>query len=310
MQASSYHTPVLAAEAISFLLHERRGVYVDGTLGGGGHAEEILRTLEPDGRLIGVDADEEALQSALDRLDSFKERLILHKGNFRDLKAIVRDCGVGLVEGVLLDLGVSSHQLDEPARGFSFHSDSPLDMRMDRMGSLTAGAVVNEYEEGRFADILWKYGEERNSRKIARAVVLARSRKRLQTGRDLTRVLEGVVGDKFLMKTLARVFQAIRIEVNGELDSLKQGLSEAIDILNPGGRLVVISYHSLEDRLVKETFRAASATSDSSLSKFLPPAVLKPRLSILTKKYVGPGESELQLNPRARSAKLRAAEKL
>jgi 16S rRNA (cytosine1402-N4)-methyltransferase len=181
---------------------------------------------------------------------------------------------------------------------------------MNRDGSLTALDVVNGYEERKLAGIFRDYGEERNSRKIARSIAAARSRKRLQTGKDLTRVLEGVVGERFLTKTLARIFQAIRIEVNGELDSLKQGLLEAIDILKPGGRLVVISYHSLEDRIVKETFKAASATTDTNLSRFLPPTELKPSVRILTRKFVGPGDTEIRSNPRARSAKLRAVEKL
>ncbi len=310
MHASSYHTPVLIEEALSFLIGSNHGVFVDATLGGGGHAEGILRSLDSDGKLIGIDADDDALRAAEDRLQSFGDRFTARHGNFRDLKAILNECGIDRAAGILFDLGVSSHQLDEPARGFSFTSESLLDMRMDRAGSLTAQAVVNEYDESRLADVIWKFGEERFSRKIARAIVAARSRKRLQTGKDLTRVLENVVGDRFLTKTLARVFQAIRIEVNGELESLKLGLSDGIDILNPGGRLVVISYHSLEDRVVKETLKAASESFDTRLSKFLPPTPLTPRLNILTKKFVGPGEPEVRSNPRARSAKLRAAEKL
>ena len=310
MPGIPYHTPVLAEEAVSFLVNAREGVFVDGTLGGGGHAESILRKSEPHGRLIGIDADDDALRVASQRLAAFGERLILRRGNFRDIKEIVAECGLRNVAGVLLDLGVSSHQLDEPSRGFSFSSDAPLDMRMSRASSLTAREVVNGYEEGRLAGILKDLGEEHNARKIARAIVQARTRKPLDTGKDLTRVLERTVGDRFLTKTLARVFQAIRIEVNGELDSLKRGLSGALDILTPGGRLVVISYHSLEDRIVKETFRAASATTDTTLSKFLPPTVLKPSVLHLTKKFVGPSESEIRSNPRARSAKLRAVEKL
>ncbi|HTP12863.1 MAG TPA: 16S rRNA (cytosine(1402)-N(4))-methyltransferase RsmH [Bacteroidota bacterium] len=310
MPGIPYHTPVLAEEAVSFLVNAREGVFVDGTLGGGGHAESILRKSEPHGRLIGIDADDDALRVASQRLAAFGERLILRRGNFRDIKEIVAECGVRNVAGVLLDLGVSSHQLDEPSRGFSFSSDAPLDMRMSLASSLTAREVVNSYEEGRLAGILKDLGEEHNARKIARAIVQARTRKPLDTGKDLTRVLERTVGDRFLTKTLARVFQAIRIEVNGELDSLKRGLSGALDILTPGGRLVVISYHSLEDRIVKETFRAASATTDTTLSKFLPPTVLKPSVLHLTKKFVGPSESEIRSNPRARSAKLRAVEKL
>ncbi len=310
MPGIPYHTPVLAEEAVSFLVNAPEGVYVDGTLGGGGHAESILRNLGPRGRLIGIDADEGALQFASGRLAPFGERQVLCRGNFRDLKKIVAECGVGNVAGVLFDLGVSSHQLDEPSRGFSFLSDAPLDMRMSRTDSLTAREVVNGYEERRLAEILKDYGEEHNARKIARVIVRARMKKPLESGRDLTRVLEDVVGDRFLTKTLARVFQAIRIEVNGELESLKRGLSGALDILIPGGRLVVISYHSLEDRIVKETFRAASAATDTTTSKFLPPTVLRPSVRLLTKKFIGPSDAEIRSNHRARSAKLRAVEKL
>jgi 16S rRNA (cytosine1402-N4)-methyltransferase len=310
VQASSYHTPVLLEETLSFLIKSKRGVYVDATLGGGGHAEAILRNLEQEGRLIGLDADEDAIAFAMSRLTSYQDRLIARKSNFREFKQVVSECGVGGIEGVLFDLGVSSYQLDEPAKGFSFRSDGPLDMRLDRRQVVSAREVLNEYDERRLSEILWKYGEEQHSRRIARAIVSVRSRGPLESGKDLVRVVEGLVGDRFLTKTLARVFQAIRIEVNSELENLKIGLSEAIDVLNSGGRLVVISYHSLEDRIVKETMKAAAATSDTTLSKFLPPATLQPRLRILTKKFVGPKDSEIRTNPRARSAKLRAAEKI
>ncbi len=310
MQASSYHTPVLLEETLSFLIKSKCGVYVDATLGGGGHAEVILRQLEQEGRLIGLDADEDAVAFATSRLTGYQDRLIVRKSNFREFKTVVSECGAEGIEGVLFDLGVSSYQLDEPAKGFSFRLDSPLDMRLDRTQVLSAREVVNEYDERRLSEILWKYGEEQQARSLARAIVSARSIRTLESGKDLVRVVEGLVGDRFLIKTLARVFQAIRIEVNSELENLKIGLSEAIDVLNPGGRLVVISYHSLEDRIVKETMKAAAATSDTSLSKFLPPATLQPRLRILTKKFVGPKDSEIRTNPRARSAKLRAAEKI
>ena len=310
MQASSYHTPVLIEETLSVLINSKRGIYVDATLGGGGHAEAVLRRLDPEGRLIGLDADEDAVAFAANRLAGYRDRLTVRNGNFADLKRIVAECGAGGVDGILFDLGVSSFQLDEPSKGFSFRSDSPLDMRMDRKQALSAREVVNEYDERRLSEIFWKYGEERNARKIAQAIVFVRSTKPLESGKDLVRIMEVLVGDRFLTKTLARVFQAIRIEVNGELENLRIGLSDAIDVLIPGGRLVAISYHSLEDRIVKETMKAAAATSDASLSKFLPPATLKPRLRILTKKFVGPNDSEIRANPRARSAKLRAAEKL
>jgi len=310
VQVPSYHTPVLTEETLSFLINSKSGIYVDATLGGGGHAEAILQHLDSGGRLIGLDADEDAVLFARKRLDGYSDKLITRKGNFKDLRRMVSECKVEGVNGVLFDLGVSSYQLDEPAKGFSFRSNSPLDMRMDRTSTLSALEVVNDYDEQRISDILWKYGEERQARRIARAIVSARAKERLESGKDLARVVAAHVSDRFLVKTLARVFQAIRIEVNGELENLKAGLLDAIEILNPGGRLAVISYHSLEDRIVKETMKSAAATADARLSRFLPPAPLTPRLRILTKKFVGPKDSELRANPRARSAKLRAAEKL
>jgi 16S rRNA (cytosine1402-N4)-methyltransferase len=301
---------VLAVETLSFLFTSEHGVYVDATVGGGGHAEAILARLDHDGRLIGLDADDDAVAFASQRLAGYGERFIVRKANFRDFRKIVVGCGVEGVEGVLFDLGVSSYQLDEPSKGFSFRTDGPLDMRMDRSQTLSAREVVNEYDEQTIAAILRNYGEEHNARRIARAIVSARMERRLETGNDLVRLLEGLVGERFLTKTLARVFQAFRIEVNRELDNLRTALADAIDLLTPGGRLAVISYHSLEDRIVKDTMRAAAATSDTSRSRFLPPETLIPRLRILTKKFVGPTDSEVRANSRARSAKLRAAEKL
>ncbi len=310
MPEISYHTPVLLEETLSFLITPTRGIYIDATLGGGGHTEAILLRLGPEGRVVGIDADEDAISSATKRLVEYQTRFIARKGNFRDLRSIASEWQTQDIVGVLFDLGVSSHQLDDLSKGFSFHSESQLDMRMGREQLLDARRVVNEYSEERIAGLLWNYGEERNARKIARALVRARSVKSVESGKELARAVEEVVGERFLVKTLARVFQAIRIEVNDELESLKRGLSDAIHILVPGGRLAVISYHSLEDRIVKEAMKTAAATSDPNVSKFLPPTSLKPTLKILTKKYVGPGKSEIRTNPRARSAKLRVAEKL
>lgn len=310
MQTTSYHTPVLAEETLSFLINSTTGTYVDVTLGGGGHADAILRKLDHNGRLVGFDADDDALQFSSERLARFGQQATFRKGNFSDLKSNLSRCGVKEVDGVLFDLGVSSYQLDEPSKGFSFNSAGPLDMRMDRHQSLTGQDVVNEYDKDRLATIIWQFGEERYSRRIAKAIVEARMEKPITTGKDLAHVLAEVVGERFLTKTLARVFQAVRIEVNGELQNLTSGLAEAIDVLRPGGRLVVIAYHSLEDRIVKDTMKFASATSVAGVSKFLPPTALTARLKILTKKCVEPRESEIRSNPRARSAKLRAAEKL
>lgn len=307
---SSYHTPVLLEEALSFLIKSKRGLYVDATLGGGGYAEAVLQHLDSGGSVLGLDADEDAVVFAANRLTGYRNRFAARTCNFKEIKKAVLEHGGGGVEGIVFDLGVSSYQLDEPEKGFSFRSESPLDMRFDRKQVLRAREVVNEYDEPRLSRILWEFGEERNARRIARAIVLARASKTLESGKDLVQIVERVVGDRFLTKTLARVFQAIRIEVNSELENLRAGLADAIDMLNPGGRLVVISYHSLEDRIVKETMKLAAASSDTNLSKFLPPTTLQPCLKILTKKFVGPKDVEVRLNPRARSAKLRAAEKI
>jgi 16S rRNA (cytosine1402-N4)-methyltransferase len=310
VQEAPYHTPVLSAETLSLLITAKRGVYIDATLGGGGHAEAILRKAGPECRIVGIDADEDAIFAASKRLVEFQNRFEARRGNFKELRSIASEWEAEGIVGVLFDLGVSSRQLDDPSKGFSFRSESPLDMRMDRRQTLSAQNVLNEYSEEKLAGVLWNYGEERYARKIARVLVQLRSIRPIESGKELARIIEGVVGERFLVKTLARVFQAIRIEVNDELETLKRGLSDAIEILVPGGRLAVISYHSLEDRIVKETMKTAAATSDVHVSKFLPPTSLKPSLKILTKKFIGPGNSEIRMNPRARSAKLRAAEKV
>jgi 16S rRNA (cytosine1402-N4)-methyltransferase len=301
---------VLAGEVLSLLITAKHGVYVDGTLGGGGHAEAILNQLDATGILVGLDADDDAIRFARSRLARFGERAVLRKGNFKNLASILAENRIERIDGLLLDLGVSSYQLDEPSKGFSYRSDAPLDLRLDKTQTFTAGDVINRYEERRLADVLWNYGEEKNSRRIARAIVQSRARKPIESTRELADVIEKTVQDHFLNKTLARVFQAIRIEVNNELENLRQGLASAIGILKTGGRIAVISYHSLEDRIVKDFFRSAAATSDVHRSKFLPPELLSPKLKILTKKVVEPSASEIRTNPRSRSAKLRVAEKL
>jgi 16S rRNA (cytosine1402-N4)-methyltransferase len=210
----------------------------------------------------------------------------------------------------LLDLGVSSYQIDEPSKGFSFQTDELLDMRMDRHQQVDAKHVVNQYDEQALVDILWTYGEEKHSRRIAKAIVQRRIEQPIETTGQLAALIERTIGGRFLNKTLARVFQAIRIEVNNELENLRQALCDCVDVLNPGGRLVVISYHSLEDRLVKYAFRAASAQSIPSGNKIIPDTPLQPVLTMLTRKPVTASEEEMAVNPRSRSAKLRAAEKV
>jgi 16S rRNA (cytosine1402-N4)-methyltransferase len=310
VEPSSYHTPVLLHDVLAFLLTRADGAYIDGTLGGGGHAEAVLQRLGPHGRLLGLDADDDALTAARARLAPFGSRVQLHRSNFRDLRTVVAEHGMVPAHGLLLDLGVSSHQFDDASRGFSFRGDDRLDMRMDRRQELDAAAVVNSYEERALADLLWQYGEERRSRAIARAIARARSREPIRTTGSLAAVVESVVGAQFRVKTLARVFQAIRIEVNGELESLRRAVRDGIDILAPGGRLVIIAYHSLEDRIVKEAFREAAATSVRSGHVLVPDTPVTPLVRVLTPRPVEPDEREVDANPRARSAKLRAAERI
>ena len=293
-----------------YLLTARNGFYVDGTLGGGGHAEKILERLAPSGRLIGIDLDDDALEAASKRLERFKESTVFVRENFRNIKSVLSHHGVKQAQGILLDLGISSYQIDEPTKGFSFQTDEVLDMRMDRHQQLDAKHVINRYEEQALVDILWTYGEEKHSRRIARAIVRQRLERSIDTTGQLAALIERTVGRQFLNKTLARIFQAIRIEVNNEIENLRQALYDCIDVLIPGGRLVVISYHSLEDRLVKYAFRAASAQSIPSGHKIIPDVQLEPILKILTRKPVTASKEEMAMNSRSRSAKLRAAEKV
>ena len=310
MRLASYHTPVLREEVLALLVTTTGGVYVDATLGGGGHAESILQQLDPSGLLVGLDADSDAIRFASSRLPDDRRRVVLIQNNFCDITTALREKGIERVRGILFDLGVSSYQLDEPSRGFSFRSDDRLDMRMDRTQVLDARTILNNYEEGELADVLWMYGEERAARSIARFIVRQRALSPLETTGELASIVRTIVGERFLMKSLARVFQALRIEVNNELKNLESALGQAVRLLENGGRLVVISYHSLEDRIVKDTFRREAASVQRSGNKLVPDITLEPRVKILTKKPVEPTDEECRANPRARSAKLRGAERL
>jgi 16S rRNA (cytosine1402-N4)-methyltransferase len=303
MMQAAFHEPVLLHEALQYLLTDPAGTYVDATAGGGGHAAAVASQLTAGGRLVCFDADDDALHAARVKLEGSGAEL-LH-ANFRDLRQELASLDIHSVCGVLFDLGVSSRQLDDAARGFSFRADEPLDMRMDRRQTLSGRDVVNNYNEEQLAAILYRYGEERRSRRIARSIVRARPVESTGALRD---AVAAAAGGSFLVKTLARVFQAVRIEVNGELTSLDRALQDAVDLLQAGGRVVVISYHSLEDRIVKDLFRRESHAVALGPS---PAATMStPRLRTLTRKPVTPGQAEQQSNPRSRSAKLRAAERL
>jgi 16S rRNA (cytosine1402-N4)-methyltransferase len=302
----AYHVPVLCEAAVEALVCDPGWVYVDGTFGGGGHAERICERLSPAGRCIGFDCDEDAIREASLHPERFRDRLTLVHANFRDMRRELLARGIDAVGGVLLDLGVSSHQLDDTGRGFSFRESAALDMRMDRRQPLNALDVVNSYSEAALGDLLFHFGEERNARRVARALVASRP---LSSTGDLRAVVERVVGQRHVVKSLARVFQALRIEVNRELENLSAALADAVALLVPSGRLVVISYHSLEDRIVKQFFREHSARVERSGHKLIPDRPLVPVLRTVTAHPVESGAGERAGNPRARSAKMRVAEK-
>jgi len=302
MQA--YHEPVLCEEVLELLLVKAEGIYVDATIGGGGHAARVCELLNEQGRLIGFDSDGDAIEEAGRCLARFGDRVTLIRANFRHMREELQARGIQKVSGVLLDLGVSSNQLESPSKGFSFRADQVLDMRMDKRQKFTALDVVNAYAEGQLTTVLEEYGEERRAREIARAIVRARPIKRTA---ELGAVIESRVGARYLTKTLARVFQAIRVEVNGELTALREALGLMPELLLSGGRCAVISYHSLEDRIVKQYFQREAAESLPSVHKLLPVQPKSPTLEILTRKPIIPSSLEISRNPRARSAKLRAA---
>ncbi len=305
-----FHIPVLVHEVVDALVTDPAGVYVDGTLGGGGHTEAILQKLSPAGTVIAFDVDEDAIGYSRARLAADAGRIRLFRENFSRCADVLGSLGINAVRGIIVDLGISSHQIDEPRRGFSFQSDELLDMRMDDRIRVTARDVINSYDEKQLADIFERYGEERRSRVIARAVVRERAKHPFDTTGRLASVISGIVGERYTKKSLARIFQAIRIEINGELRHLDLFLRDVPEILLPGGRIGVISYHSLEDRIVKNFFRAEAATRIPSGHRLIPDQPRTPRLAIVTKNPITPGEAECRTNPRARSAKFRIAERL
>jgi 16S rRNA (cytosine1402-N4)-methyltransferase len=289
----------MVQEVLSWLIKSDARIYLDCTVGYSGHAEKILGATRSDSILIGLDLDSSAIAASKERLKKFGERAILRQGHFMDLKRHVAECGYSRVDGILFDLGVSSPQLDEPARGFSFQWDGPLDMRMDQSKGLTAADLVNQRQEAELADIIFHFGEERFSRRIARAIVRARTVQPLATTKELASVIERAVPPLYRhgrIHCATRTFQALRIAVNQELEHLEPSLRDAVDILNPGGRLCVISFHSLEDRIVKQTFRTLSLGVDAPIT-------------VLTKKPQLPQDDEIRDHPRSRSAKLRVAQR-
>lgn len=294
----AYHVPVLAKESIELLAIRPEGVYVDATFGGGGHSRLILDRLGGKGRLIAFDQDEDVKANEIQ-----DARFTLAQHNFRIVRRILRLEGVGKVDGILADLGVSSHQLDVPDRGFSHRFDEALDMRMDRRSDRTAADVLNTYQENELLEVFSRYGEVRNSRTLAAHLTAERSRRPFRSVNDLIRAIDPLVrGDR--QRYLSQVFQALRIELNDEMGALRDFLGQTLEVLKPGGRIVVIAYHSLEDRMVKNFFRTGSV--EGEVKKDFYGNIFRP-FELLTKKAIVPGPEELKVNPRSRSAKLRAA---
>lgn len=307
------HKSVLLKETIEYLDIRPDGVYVDGTLGGGGHAYEVCKRLSPDGRLIGIDQDGDAIAAAAARLSAFGNRVLVARSNYRQMRQVLEGYGISQVDGIVLDLGVSSYQLDDPKRGFTYRDgDAPLDMRMDDRQEFTAKDLVNTYSEMELYRVIRDYGEDKFAKNIAKHIVAAREQKEIGTAGELTELIKAAIPAKVRMNgghPAKRTFQAIRIELNGELDALQGSLKDMIGILRPGGRICVITFHSLEDRIVKNIFKECE--NPCTCPKDFPVCVCgKTSLGkAVARKPVLPSEEEIEENPRAKSAKLRVFEK-
>ncbi len=307
------HVPVLSREVLEYLRPERGGLFVDGTLGGGGHAELVLSRMPETGRLIGIDRDWEAVTASEERLRAFGARFLAVHGNFFQMRELLSPLGVHAADGILLDLGVSSHQLDTPERGFSYHADAPLDMRMDQKAPLSARDVVNGSSFETLCHILRDYGEERYAARIADRIVREREKAPIETTGQLARLVAAAMPAKSRHEAqhpARRTFQAIRIAVNGELDGLRAAIDDAHDLLAPGGRLVILTFHSLEDRIVKQAFRAYEHPCTCPPKAPVCTCGRLPTARVLTRKPLSCTPEEAKENSRATCAKLRAIEKL
>lgn len=305
------HVSVLKDEALDLMAVRSGGRYIDGTVGLGGHAEALLERSSPDGRVLGIDRDPEALRRAAGRLAPYHDRMTFVHGNYADIAGLAGSVSFAPVDGVLFDLGVSSMQLDEAARGFSFMQDGPLDMRMDTTQSLTAADIVNTWGERELADVIYRLGEEPASRRVAAAIVRARAVEPVATtGRLAAIVSDAKGGRRSKIHPATQTFQALRMAVNGELEGVRTGVEGALSVLRPGGRLAVISFHSLEDREVKTCLRAHEAREESLPQGGSRTVGLLPRIRRVNRKPVTAGADEVRTNPRARSAKLRVVERM
>lgn len=306
------HIPVMLNEVINGLNIKENGIYVDATIGGAGHSIEIAKRLK-NGKLIGIDQDIDAIVKSSKTLDEYKEKVILVHRNYSEIKTVLTELGISKVDGILVDLGVSSHQLDTAQRGFSYNLDAPLDMRMDTTRDFSAWNVVNEYSLDELTNIFYKYGEEKWAKRIAEFIVQERKNKSIDTTLELVSIIKKAIPKKVRQSghhPAKKVFQAIRIEVNNELEVLENTIEDMVDALNEGGRLAIITFHSLEDRLVKDKFRELN--TDCICPKDLPVCVCNHviKIEIITKKPILPSDDEIVENPRSHSAKLRIAERI
>lgn len=307
------HAPVLLKETIDGLNIKENGIYLDGTLGGGGHSRQILERLGENGRLIGLDKDIEAIEYTREKLSVYGEKFLAVNEDYEFFDKVLDDLGIELIDGILLDIGVSSYQFDKGERGFSYNYDAPLDMRMDRNSQLTAKKIVNEYSEDELTKIFYEYGEEKWAKRIAEFIVKDRKEKDIETTFELTEIIKKAIPSRVRREgghPSRQVFQALRIETNDELGKLKRSINRMVKRLNKGGRIAVISFHSLEDRIVKEEFKELNL--DCICPPEFPKCVCdkKREVKIITRKPIVAGKEELEFNHRSRSAKLRIAERL
>lgn len=306
------HVPVMLNEALDGLNIKEDGIYIDGTLGGAGHSTEIVKRLST-GKLIGIDQDENAIKKSKEVLADYRDRTIIVKDNFKNIKNVLNTLGIKKVDGILLDLGVSSHQLDEEERGFSYNKDAPLDMRMDRSNTFSAWDVVNKYSEKELEKVIWDFGEEKWAKRIAKFIVEERREAPIDTTFELVSAIKKAIPKKVRIQgghPARKTFQAIRIEVNQELDILKNSILNANEVLDKSGRLCIITFHSLEDRIVKDTFKYLNKNCICPPEFPVCTCNKKRELKILTRKPIVPSEEEIETNPRSRSAKLRIGAKV
>ncbi|NDL66137.1 16S rRNA (cytosine(1402)-N(4))-methyltransferase RsmH [Anaerotalea alkaliphila] len=307
------HTSVLLEECLEGLHLRPDGIYVDGTMGGAGHSRAICERLSPEGTFIGIDQDENAIRAGKEKLDGMRNTVRIVRSNYREIKSVLEELDIPAVDGILLDLGVSSHQLDEASRGFTYMQDAPLDMRMDQRQEKTARTIVNEYPEEEIVRILFQFGEEKFARRIAARIVEQRGRKPLETTGELVEIIKASIPMKYQQMgghPAKRTFQAIRIELNQELAVLEEALDQMVELLAPGGRLCIITFHSLEDRIVKNRFRNYENPCNCPPSLPLCVCNKKPLGRVLTRKPILPSPQEMEANARSKSAKLRIFERI